>query len=279
MDERTLRPYLWAMSSSEPRSDTSAVPLSEALRSVARAAGNRVSLLRGKQPAHAHAPPLRYFAREVLGLAYPVLRLFRPAMQIERAETSRVVILLPGFATGPRRMRYLAQHLEKAGHRVKRWGLGMNFGPTSDTIDILAERVRAVETRYGKKVVLIGWSLGGVLAREVAKQVPGSVAKVISMGSPFSHSPYSNNMWRPYQMVAGHRVEAPPIAADTRIKPPVETVAIWSPLDGVISRRAACGLPGERDRAIALRCSHLMFPEAPECIETLLKELEHLQEQ
>ncbi|VVT11627.1 esterase/lipase family protein [Erythrobacter sp. EC-HK427] len=249
-------------------------PRSVALEELAQAVRARLTLLQGERPAEAHSPPLRYFLAEIPGLLHPLWRRLRPAMDVPKASTRRVVILLPGFGTGPGRMRHMAQHLELAGHKTKRWGLGHNLGPSADTIDRLAERVRECEARYGQQVVLIGWSLGGVFAREVAKQVPDSVAKVITMGSPFSHSPYSNNMWRPYQFVAGHPVEAPPIPADTHIKPPVETVAFWSPRDGVISRRAACGLPGERDRAVALRCSHLAFPDAPECIAALLQELD-----
>ena len=234
----------------------------------------RLALLRGQAPEEAHSPPLRFFLAELAYLATPLARLWQPKVEIEKARDPKVVILLPGFATGPGRMRYLARQLEKAGHKVKRWGLGHNLGAREDTIDLLADRVRAVEARYGKPVVLVGWSMGGVFAREVAKQVPDSVAKVITMGSPFSHSPYSNNAWRAYQIVAGHRVEAPPIAADTRVKPPVETVAFWSPRDGVISRRAACGIAGERDRAVALRCTHVGFPDAADCIAALLRELD-----
>ena len=54
----------------------------------------------------------------------------------------------------------------------------------------------------------------------------------------------------------------------------VETVALWSPRDGVVSPRSACGLPGERDRAVALRCTHLGFASSPEAIRAVAAELE-----
>ena len=235
---------------------------------------HRLQLLRGETPDDVHTPPLRFFLAELAYLANPVVRLLRRKPDIVPATEPKVVILLPGFATGPGRMRHMAQQLERAGHTVKRWGMGHNLGARSDTIDVLADRVRSVETRYGKPVVLIGWSMGGVFAREVAKRVPDSVSKVITMGSPFSRSPYSNNAWRAYQLVAGHKVEDPPFAADTRAKPPCETVAFWSPRDGVISRRAACGTPAERDRVVAMRCTHVGFPDSAECIEALVRELD-----
>lgn len=234
----------------------------------------RAVLLNGEIPENAHTPPLRLLLAEMGALFDPLRRRLRKPLPIEKAENPRVVILLPGFATGPSRMRYMAHQLERAGHKVKRWGLGHNLGPTEETLDLLAKRICEVRDRYGQDVVLVGWSLGGIFAREAAKTVPDCVAKVITMGSPFSHTPYSNNIWRTYQVVAGHPVHSPPIEAELALKPPVETVAFWSPRDGVISRRAACGLPNERDRAVALRCTHLEFPTAPDCIMAVVRELE-----
>ena len=241
---------------------------------VMGAVAQRLGLLRGNKPAEAHAPPLRLLFAELGAVTEPVQRLFRAQMPIDLAANARVVILLPGFATGPTRMRFMAQQLERAGHTVKRWGLGHNYGPTPETLELLSARICDVSERYGQKVVLVGWSLGGVFAREVAKLNPDCVAKVITMGSPFSHSPYSNNIWRAYQVVAGHPVDDLPIPAELKAKPPVETVAFWSPRDGVISRRAACGGSEERDRAVALRCTHLTFPTSPDCIMALVRELE-----
>jgi len=123
-------------------------------------------------------------------------------------------------------------------------------------------------------VVLIGWSLGGLYARELAKRQPQAAAKVISMGSPFSGSPRANNAWRAYQFITGHSVDAPPVEAELRVKPPVETIALWSANDGVIAPRCAAGRPGERDRAIPLRCTHMGFTYDPQVIATLLAELE-----
>jgi pimeloyl-ACP methyl ester carboxylesterase len=122
--------------------------------------------------------------------------------------------------------------------------------------------------------VLVGWSLGGVFARELAKRHPDLVAKVITMGSPFSGSPYDNNAWRVYHLVTGHSVEHPPIEAHLAAKPPVETVALWSPRDGIVAPRASCGKPGERDRAVALRCTHIGFANSPQAIRAVAQELE-----
>jgi len=245
----------------------------DGLRSLRHAAEFRLRLLKGEAPPDAHAPPLRLFLAETAHVLAPLSRALRPPLPIERAENPRVAILFPGFAANPESMKYMARQLERAGHKVKRWGLGTNMGPTAENFDRLGQRVQAVRERYGQDVVLIGWSLGGVFAREVAKVHPECVAKVITMGTPFSHTPYSNNLWRIYQFAAGHRVEELPIEAELAEKPPVETVAFWSPRDGAISRRSACGQPGERDRAVALRCTHMGFCNSGEVILALLEEL------
>lgn len=243
---------------------------------VRGAIATRARLASMPRPEEAGGPPLRLFLAEPLGFAEPVLRRFRPPLDIAPAADPKVVMLLPGFAAHPLRMRYMAQQLERAGHVVKRWGLGFNFGPSEGTLEVLEARLEAIHAAHGQKVVLVGWSLGGIFARELAKRRPELVAKVVSMGTPFSRTPYGNNVWRAYHLVTGHAVHAPPIEARLAEKPPVETVALWSPRDGVIAPRCAAGLPGERDRAVALRCSHLGFSNSAQAIHAVLAELTHM---
>ena len=234
----------------------------------------RVGLLRHKPPAQARGPRRKLLLGELASLLEPLMRPLRPPLVLPAAKHPRVVMLLPGFGTHPLRMRYMAKRLEAAGHKVKRWGLGFNLGPTERNFALLEERVRQIRARYGQNVVLVGWSLGGIFARELAKRHPDLVAKVITMGTPFSGSLYANNAWQIYQLVTGHSIDQPPVEAQVAVKPPVETVALWSPRDGVIAPRSACGRPGERDRAIALRCTHLGFAHSLEAIRTVAEELE-----
>ncbi|WP_230079851.1 esterase/lipase family protein [Alteripontixanthobacter maritimus] len=218
-------------------------------------------------------PPVWRMMAELEYMAEPVRRRFRK-IDVPRAAHPRTVMILPGFATTPWRMRYLAVQLERAGHTVRRWGLGTNWGPTPENVSFLEGRLATLSELSGDKVSLVGWSLGGLFARELARRRPANVAKVITMGTPFSGSPRANNAWRAYQFVTGHSVDAPPITGDVAIKPPVPTVALWSPRDGIIAPRAACGRQGERDRAIALRCTHMGFSFSREAIETLAAELD-----
>lgn len=224
-------------------------------------------------PEQVSSPPLKLLLRELDWMAEPVRRKRRGPLEIATSDNPKTVMMLPGFAAHPLRMRYMARQIERAGHTVKRWGLGLNLGPTQERFDVLEKRLADICTRYEGKVTLVGWSLGGIFARELAKRHPQCVDKVITMGSPFSGSQRANNAWRAYQFVTGHRVDSPPIEADIAGKPPVETVALWSPCDGVVSPRSACGRPGERDRAIALRCTHMGFSFSPEAIRAVLAEL------
>ncbi|MCU0946850.1 MAG: alpha/beta hydrolase [Porphyrobacter sp.] len=234
----------------------------------------RIALAREVRPDdELGRPHLRRLIGELDVLAEPARRLVR-RVAIPPARDPQLVMMLPGFATHPARLRYLARQLEQAGHRTKRWGLGFNWGPDPERFDFLEQRLVDLSARHGRRVVLLGWSLGGLYARELAKRQPDHVAKVISMGSPFSGSPRANNVWRVYQFITGHSVDSPPIEADLPVKPPVETVALWSPNDGIIAPACAAGVPGERDRAIKVGCTHIGYTYAPEVVTALLKELD-----
>lgn len=233
----------------------------------------RAALVGESQPRGVRGPALKHLFGELHFLTSPLWNT-RSLEEIAQSDHPRVVMLLPGFGTHPARLKRMATHLEAAGHTVKRWGQGFNFGPTPENFELLSKRVLALHRRYGQKIVLVGWSLGGIFAREVAKCHPEAVAKVVTMGAPFSGNPKANNVWRVYHLITGHSVENPPVVRNISTKPPVPTVALWSARDGIVSPRSSCGRPGERDRAVALRCGHLGFAYSDEAIEAVLRELE-----
>lgn len=235
--------------------------------------GRRIALAAEPCSDDARGPRAGLLARELLWPLEPVRRRFQ-TYAVSPASRPQRVMLLPGFGAHPIRMRWLARKLEEAGHTAKRWGVGTNLGATADRFDKVEQRLLDLAARDPAPVVLIGWSLGGVMARELAKKHPDKVAKVITMGSPFSYSPRANNGWRAYQAIAGHRVDEPQIETVVAQKPPVETIAMWSARDGIVHPRAARGLPGERDRAIALRCSHMGFVLSHEALAVVLAELD-----
>lgn len=231
----------------------------------------RAALGREPHPAGVRKPSLGLFAREFASL-WGAGRGRTGA--VASARHPRPVMLLPGFGAHPKRMKPMADALAQAGHSAYDWGLGFNFGPNQENFTFLMRRVRTLARRHGQPIVLVGWSLGGLFAREIARRQPDCVAKVITMGTPFSGDPRANNAWRAYQVITGHSVDQPPVECVLGVKPPVPTIALWSPRDGVIHPRSAKGWPQERDRAIAIRCSHLGFASDARVIGEVLRQVD-----
>lgn len=184
------------------------------------------------------------------------------AVPIE-AGRGQPVVVYPGYLTGDISSLRLRRSLRAAGYSAYGWELGQNRGARADLLDRLGGRLEAVVDRHGEPAALVGWSLGGVFARELAKQRPDLVRAVITLGSPFSGHPRSNNAWRIYEALNDHRVDNPPISGNLAEKPPVPTIAVWSPIDGIVSPEAARGQPHESDRQVELRERHLSLARAP----------------
>ena len=167
------------------------------------------------------------------------------------------LMVIPGFLATDRTTLGLQRALARAGYRVTGWGLGQNRGVRADTLRSILARIEAFGR--GRPVILLGWSLGGIYAREAAKLRPDLVAKVVTLGAPFSGDRRNNNVWRLYELIARHPVDSPPIGGDPSVKPPVPTLALWSRRDGIVAVCAARGEPGEADRDQEIDCSHMGF--------------------
>ncbi|MBB3990262.1 esterase/lipase family protein [Croceicoccus naphthovorans] len=226
------------------------------------------------QPDGVATPKSKLLISEFASLAFPqVYAAMHGPVALPKAEHPRAVMLLPGFGSHPWRMARMRKELEKAGHSVTDWGLGWNLGPTVDRFERLLSRIERVSRAEGRKLVLVGWSLGGLFAREAAKRLPDRVEMVVTMGSPFSGDMHGNNAWRVYHWITGHPVDQPPVGENFAEKPPVTTVALWSAQDGVVHRHCACGRTGERDISISVRCTHMGFawhPRAIQCVAQVL---------
>lgn len=181
------------------------------------------------------------------------------------------VLVIPGFLASDRTCMELRRALADAGWRTYPWDLGLNKGAHSDILRHLRQRLETIWD--GRPVLLVGWSLGGVFARELAREVPERVRAVVTLGSPFSGDPHMNNVWHLYEWVAGHRVDEPPVLHQAE-KPPVPTLAIWSKKDGIVAPRAARGLEGERDKAVEIGCSHMAFGISRKATRRVAREIE-----
>ena len=180
-------------------------------------------------------------------------------------------LVIPGFVAHDRTTEPLREALAEAGWRVHGWDMGFNLGVRADTVERLESRLEAI-CRDGP-VLVVGWSLGGVFARELARAVPDRVRAVVTLGSPFSGDPKQNNVWRAYEMIARHKVDDPPIPRITE-KPPVPHLAIWSRRDGLIAPRSARGLEHERDEEVELDCHHMAFGISKRAARNVVREID-----
>ena len=230
----------------------------------------RAALARQPQPSGVSGPQRKLLLGELIALATRAAKGDAPPLAVH----PQPVMLLPGFAAHPMRMRKMERALVAAGHSVHHWGLGFNMGPTEANFAYLLRRTKDLARLHGQPVVLVGWSLGGLFAREIARREPDAVAKVITMGTPFSGDRRANNAWRAYQFITGLDVDEPPVPCEFAVKPAVPTIALWSPRDGVVHPRSACGRAGERDRAVAVRCTHLGFNSDPRVFAEVLRQID-----
>jgi hypothetical protein len=201
-------------------------------------------------------PPAWMLLREGLALGSRFWRGFGHLGERGPADGPKLMVI-PGFLATDRTTLGLQRALAHAGYRVAGWGLGLNTGVKADTLHRIVERVEKFGS--GSPVTLVGWSLGGVYAREAAKLRPDLVGKVVTLGSPFSGDRRGNNAWRLYEWVAGHPVDNPPLDARPDEKPPVPTLAVWSRRDGIVAPACARGEVGQADEQIELDCTHMGF--------------------
>lgn len=220
-----------------------------------------------RERAHG-APPLALLARESLAFAHMrATAAFGSIVPLDVRGSGQQVMVVPGFMASDRTTARLRRSLAAAGFETFGWGLGRNKGVQADIFERLDARLDALGIEG--RITLVGWSLGGLVAREYAKHAPERVAKVVTLGSPFSGDPRANNAWRVYEFVAGHKVDAPPIDTVLSEKPPVETHAFWSRRDGVVAGECARGLPHESDIQVELDCTHMAFVARPEAIRAI----------
>jgi pimeloyl-ACP methyl ester carboxylesterase len=149
------------------------------------------------------------------------------------------VIVYPGLAAGDVSTQPLRAFLEDIGYEVHGWYQGMNRGPGRGVLARLKEQLNAVYRDAGAPVSLIGWSLGGVYARELAKELPKFVCNVITLGTPFSQSPRATNAWRVYSMLSNEHLPDAMMQLKLAEAPPVPTTSIYSKSDGVVAWAAS----------------------------------------
>jgi pimeloyl-ACP methyl ester carboxylesterase len=145
------------------------------------------------------------------------------------------VLVLPGLTAGDASTWPLRKFIERCGYPVYPWELGLNFGPRDGVVRKLTARVREIEREHQRKVSLVGWSLGGAMARVLAAREPKRVRSVITLGSPLGGHPKATNAWRLFELVSGVSADDPRLRALMSRHPPVPSTSILSKTDGIVS--------------------------------------------
>ena len=193
-------------------------------------------------------------ARAVLELqsffaVYPLLRL------APRGD-GHPVLVLPGLAASDESTRPLRAFLRAQGYHAHGWKLGANHGPRPGAEEKMQARLAELAERHGRTVSLVGWSLGGVFAREMARRAPEQVRSVISLGSPFAGEPKASNAWELYERVSGRETGDWPGRERMRTAPPVPTTAIYTRSDGIVAWQGCLEREGPQAENIEVEGSH-----------------------
>ncbi|THD47066.1 MAG: alpha/beta hydrolase [Bradyrhizobium sp.] len=156
------------------------------------------------------------------------------------------VLTLPGFLASDLSMAPMRRYLKELGYDAHAWNMGRNIGGISRMRTALRERLAGIHESSGRKVSLVGWSLGGVYARDLALQAPQLVRYVVTLGSPFANDVRATNATRLYEALSGEAVDHDPelreaISGDL----PVPTTSIYSRADGVVNWRTCLLRPSD----------------------------------
>ncbi|TAG28113.1 MAG: alpha/beta fold hydrolase [Burkholderiales bacterium] len=179
------------------------------------------------------------------------------------------LMVLPGLGASDLSTGMLRRFLSDLGYEAHGWEQGRNTGARLGLEQRMRERLREIHTETGRKVSLIGHSLGGLYARELAKLEPDCVRQVISLGSPFAGHLGSTNATRLYEWLSGEQLKdiAPEQVARVLAKPPVPTTSVYSKTDGIVAW--PCSIEGDNNdgESIHLRAaSHLGMTACPSAL-------------
>ena len=179
-----------------------------------------------------------------------------PMLRLAPRGDGHAVLVIPGLAASDTSTRPLRRFLTDQGWAVHGWALGANHGPRPGVEAKLQERLASIFRASGRKVSLIGWSLGGIFAREIARRAPEHVRAVITLGSPFAGAPRASNAWRLYERVSERRIDDHPWRDHMKTPPPVPATAIFSRSDGIVAWQGCLEREGAHAENIEVEGSH-----------------------
>jgi pimeloyl-ACP methyl ester carboxylesterase len=213
-------------------------------------------------------PPARlYLTEPARGLGrLVVLPLAAPWLAAAPRGDGHGVLVLPGLLAADMSTALLRRFLRWLGYDVHGWDLGRNVGPTDAVLDGLPRALARLAGQTGGPVSVVGWSLGGIYARELARQRPGQVRQVITLGSPFAltdpRQSRADGVYRRYSNLHAGRGRVP--TPDQVAQPiSVPSTAVYSRRDGIVSWQTCIEPETAVHENAEVRCGHLGFGTDP----------------
>lgn len=169
------------------------------------------------------------------------------------------IIFFPGFMASDASTRPMRKLFTRLGYETYGWGLGRNLVFNDIRETMMSNLLKEVYEKHGRKVSLVGWSLGGIFVREVAKSNPNMVRSVITLGSPISGDLDHSNARRLYEAFNGK----PDTSMKDRLAtiseaPPVPTSSIYTKTDGIVAWKGSIQRPGKgQTENICVPASHI----------------------
>lgn len=209
-------------------------------------------------------PPHRLLtAAEPCRAGFEALALFTlaPVLALAPRGDGHSVLVLPAFATNDHSTGLLRMFLAQRGYDARSWDLGWNLDhkTVGEQGEIIVRRIAALWKESGRKVSLVGWSLGGVIAREAARRMPGKVRNVITLGSPFAGDPSANAIRGLYEYLSGNIIDSPATRerfANGRQTLPMPSTAVFSRTDGIAAWQNCIGEENAISENIEVVSSH-----------------------
>lgn len=169
------------------------------------------------------------------------------------------VLVLPGFTAADGSTLQLRALLRRLGYRTYGWKLGNNLGPTPPIVRGMQKLLQEIAAKEEQPVSIIGWSLGGIYARDLARRYPDLVRQVITLGSPIRMNPgdpsAARRLWDTLEPL--HDREAlGRIGEPEDIPLPVPSTAVYTKSDGVVHWRTCLETKGPRSESVEVLGSH-----------------------
>lgn len=200
--------------------------------------------------------PLRTLGEMTAGWSAVRLAASTPRLVSAPRGNGAPVILVTGFGGDDRSLTPMRRWLRGLGHDARRSRLGRMTGDVEGQTGALCERIVDVTSRTGRPPAVIGWSIGGIVAREAARELPGAVRRVVTFGSPVEGGPRHTVFGDGYSVAELDEIAA--AIASRRDRPlSVPVTAIWSRNDGIVHPDACIDRHEPAVEHVEVGCTHI----------------------